>query len=368
MKNKSYFLFLLVLMVAMALPQMLAQPGSQPFVFYGEEPWGGSYLGVDTEDVSADRVSALHLKEERGVEVTMVDQDAPAGKAGIKEHDVILNVNNQPVESVEQLRRIIREIPVGRTVNIGISRDGQPLTLKAQLAERKHLNEMDHAFSFTVPPVNIPAIHIPPINMPQIDVPSIVVMPSPARSGLMIENLTPQLGDFFGVKNGTGVLVRSVEKGSRGEQAGFRAGDVVTKINGSPVNDCSDFTRLLRKRADNKAAVTVMRDRKEQTITLTLPEIRHSGALNQAQGCLAESDECGADLKAEIAQLLPEMSTAELKQVRPEMERLNREVRKQFLEHQKDFKKDMEKMNKELRRQQEEIKKQVREWMKDAEI
>ena len=55
---------------------------------------------------------------------------------------------------------------------------------------------------------------------------------------------------------GTGVLVRSVEKGSRGEQAGFRAGDVVTKINGSPVNDCSDFTRLLRKRADNKAAVT----------------------------------------------------------------------------------------------------------------
>src|SRR5436309_14220730 len=96
-----------------ALPGGLrAQPGSQPFVFYGEEPWGGSYLGVDTEDVSADRVSALHLKEERGVEVTMVDQDAPAGKAGIKEHDVILNVNNQPVESVEQLRRIIREIPV----------------------------------------------------------------------------------------------------------------------------------------------------------------------------------------------------------------------------------------------------------------
>ena len=170
------------------------------------------------------------------------------------------------------------------------------------------------------------------------------------------------------MKNGTGVLVRSVEKGSRGEQAGFRAGDVVTKINGSPVNDCSDFTRLLRKRADNKASVTVMRDRKEQTITLTLPEIRHSGALNQAQGCLGESDECGEDLKAEIAQLLPEMSTAELKQVRPEMERLNREVRKQFLENQKDFKKDMEKMNKELRRQQEQIKKQVRELMKDAEI
>ena len=66
-------------------------------------------LGVDTRDVTSDRLSDLKLKEEHGVEVTLVDQDAPAGKAGLKEYDVILTINGSQVESVEQLRRMIHE-------------------------------------------------------------------------------------------------------------------------------------------------------------------------------------------------------------------------------------------------------------------
>src|SRR5947207_9082329 len=97
-----------------ALPGGLsAQPGSQPFVFYGEEPWGGSYMGVDTRDVTSDRVSTLHLKEESGFEVTMVDQEGPAWKAGLKENYVILTVSEQKVERVEQWRRLLRELPSG---------------------------------------------------------------------------------------------------------------------------------------------------------------------------------------------------------------------------------------------------------------
>ena len=64
----------------------------------------GSYLGVDTRDVTSDRVGALKLKEERGVEIVMVDQDAPAGKAGIHEQDVILTYNGQNVDTVAGLR------------------------------------------------------------------------------------------------------------------------------------------------------------------------------------------------------------------------------------------------------------------------
>src|SRR5579859_7374794 len=94
------------------------------------DPWtvmqdGRSYMGVDIADVNADRVKELKLKDEHGVEVTAVDQDAPAGKAGVKEHDVILEFNGQRVESEEQLRRMIRETPPGRVVTLGVSRDGQ---------------------------------------------------------------------------------------------------------------------------------------------------------------------------------------------------------------------------------------------------
>src|SRR5436190_237843 len=343
-----------------ALPSGLsAQPGSQPFVFYGEEPWGGSYLGVDTRDVTADRVSALHLKEESGVEVTMVDQDAPAGKAGLKEHDVILTVNEQKVESVEQLRRLIREIPAGRTVAVGISREGQPMSVKATLAERNKLMGNNHEWNFNVPPVppiNIPATNIPAINIPQIG--PIVVYTSPVRSGLMVENLTPQLGDYFGVKSGSGVLVRSVEKGSRAEQAGFHAGDVIVNVNGSSVSDCSDFTRILRERKESRASVTVMRDRREQNLTLTLPEPRRTGSLKNCE--LLDREECVNELRSEVA-TIPELATAEIKRLQPELEREKRELQEELLKHGEELKKEMQKMQQDMQRQREDVKEQMKQ-------
>jgi membrane-associated protease RseP (regulator of RpoE activity) len=108
---------------------------------------------------------------------------------------------------------------------------------------------------------------------------SVVVVHQSARSGLMVENITSQLGEFFGVKDGKGVLVRSVEKGSRGEKAGFRAGDVVVKVNNQPVHDTSDFTHALRSTSGTTAAVTVMREKREQNLTLPIPEKKDSGSL-----------------------------------------------------------------------------------------
>src|SRR5271166_1709354 len=110
---------------------------SDAYGFSSEDFGGGSYLGVDTRDITPDRLAALHLKDERGVEVTMVDQDAPAGKAGLKEQDVILTLNSTDVQSVEQLRRMIRETPPGRVVTLGVSRGGQMMTIKVELADRK---------------------------------------------------------------------------------------------------------------------------------------------------------------------------------------------------------------------------------------
>jgi S1-C subfamily serine protease len=242
---------------------------------YASEDSGGgsSYLGVDIADVTSDRLGALKLKEEHGAEITMVDSDAPAGKAGLKEHDVILSVNGTAVESAAQLRRMIRETPSGRIVNLGISRDGQPMNVKLQLADRGTWTSMrvnPQTFQFKMP------------AMPDIEAPiSIVVAHSSARSGLMVENITPQLGEFFGVKNGNGVLIRSVEKGSRAEKSGFRAGDVIVKVNSQMVHDASDFTHALRGTENGTASVTVMRDKKEQILTLSLPERKDTGELEE---------------------------------------------------------------------------------------
>src|SRR5580658_10563700 len=209
-----------VLMTMIALPLLAVSsyagenlsfaPAGDSYGFSSEDWGSGSYLGVDTRDVTPDRLSALHLKDERGVEVTMVDQDAPAGKAGLKEQDVILTLNGSDVQSVEQLRRMIRETPPGRVVALGISRNGQSMTIKVELGDRKQNYSYNFSpdgkqFKFNMPVM--PAMPVLP-EMPELPV-SIVVVHSSARSGLMVENLTPQLGDFFGAKNGEGVLVRS---------------------------------------------------------------------------------------------------------------------------------------------------------------
>src|SRR5436190_19968709 len=110
----------------------MGEPGAGSTIYHAN----GAYLGIDTQDITSDRVAPLKLKEERGVEVIMVDQDAPAGKAGIKEHDVILEFNGARVEGEEELKRLIHETPAGRKVTLGISRDGQSMQLPVTLGER----------------------------------------------------------------------------------------------------------------------------------------------------------------------------------------------------------------------------------------
>jgi membrane-associated protease RseP (regulator of RpoE activity) len=229
----------------------------------------------------------------------------------MKEHDVILTMNGTSIESGAQLRRMIHETPAGRVVAFGVSRDGQPMTVKVQLADKKKefaMNGHDMKnFHFEVPEIHSPDIDIPSINM--------VMVTSSARSGLMVENITPQLGEFFGVKNGNGVLVRSVEKGSRAEKAGFRAGDVIVKVNGEPVHDTSDFMHAVRSRNGAAVNVGLIRDKKEQNLNLPLPSKKESGELQQEESLEepiidAESGVELSELQGEIARLQPQLELA----------------------------------------------------------
>jgi membrane-associated protease RseP (regulator of RpoE activity) len=297
----------------------------------GENVWvdsGGSYLGVDTQDVTKERMADLKLKEERGVEVLMVDQDAPAGKAGLKEHDVILEFNGARVESVEQLRRMIHEIPPGRNVTLGISRDGQPLTLNATLADRSK----SYSFAYSGPKVKMPKVVIPKIEMPEMHEFQLLVAGS-SRSGLLVENLTPQLGEFFGVKDGAGVLVRSVEKGSPAEAGGFKAGDIIVRVEQEKVADKGDWRSTMRNHRSGKVSIGIIRDKREQTLSLVLPESKEQSSVWHSFGPEMELDVDDLDIdledmNIEINRLVPEMERLkpEILRLKPEMLRLKREL------------------------------------------
>jgi len=267
------------------------------------------------------------------------------------------------------LRRMIHETPAGRVVTFGLSRDGAPVTVKVQLADKHKEFAMTgpnvKEFNFTMPEIHV---------MPNVDIPSMnmVVVTQSMRSGLMVENITPQLGDFFGVKNGNGVLIRSVEKGSRAEKAGFRAGDVIVKVNDEPVHDTSDFTHAVKGRSGNSVTVSVIRDKKEQNLNLTLPERKESGDLMEEEGdeslIDAESRVELGNLQGEIAKVRPQMELAaedmrksavelqnslcgDQKKIREQAEKLMREVQpqKELLKHEQEkLKMQMDRLRQEM--------------------
>jgi serine protease Do len=369
-----FFIALLLIAVTFSATDCLSATSGIDSAGFSSEDWGSdtSYLGVDTRDITPDRVSALHLKDERGVEITMVDQDAPAGKAGLKEQDVILTLNGENVQSVEQLRRMVRETPAGRVITLGISRNGQPMTIKVQLSDRKKgfaysFGPGEKQFSFNMP--SLP-------SLPDFDIPvSIVVARSSARSGLMVENITPQLGDFFGAKNGDGVLIRSVEKGSRAEKAGLRAGDVIVKVNGETIHDTGDFTHTLRSHKETTASIGIIRDKKEQTVTLTLPERKQSELFGESM----EIPEINADaqaqlgnLRSELADLKPlteEATAREMAHVKRDMELAKRQMeqaKRETLQHKGELQEEMREMQREMREYEHRMRKEVEQDVHDA--
>jgi len=252
--------------------QVLADPEiDQITIFDGGE--GPSWLGVETQEVTAENAKELKLPAERGVVVAEVTKDSPAAKAGLKEKDVITEVNGQRVEGAAQFRRMIREIPPGRAAQLTVWRDGRAHTLSATLgkAEERHdkwMGATPGAFAFRMPEVQIP-------EMPSMDLGEgmgMVIAGRP-RLGIDAEDIGGQLGSFFGAPDGEGILVRSVNGGSAAEKAGMKAGDVITTFNGERVRSLGDLRQKLASQNDAKTAkIGVLRNRSEVTLSVELPE------------------------------------------------------------------------------------------------
>jgi len=264
----------------------------------GGRPWKGSqgYLGVSFRDVAEDQVSALRLRDARGAEIFLMDHDGPAWKSGLREHDVILQMNGQVIEGEEELRRMLRETPAGRTVTFVISRDGQQQTISTQLADRDKIGQEAWERHMTVPdPSPDPAPSRNPDSgsswhgsgffrgggPSSVDVPRHgflgTTILSSSYTGALLEMMGPQLLDYFGAQGG--LLVRAVDPNSPASVAGMRAGDVVLKINAISVASAADWLKTVHENRGRPLPVVVLRDRKEQTLTLTPDSKKRSSVM-----------------------------------------------------------------------------------------
>lgn len=253
--------------------EVMPEPGDEDtMVMLGDD--GASWLGVESQEISSERAKELKLPAERGVLLERVVPDSPAAKAGLKDNDVIMEINGQRVEGAAQFRRMIHEIPAGRSAQFTVWRDGHAQTIGVTLGKSEDRGNMwfktaPRAFSFQLPKVEIPEMS----DMPGMDWSSGGVLAGARpRLGIDAEDLNGQFGAYFGAPDGEGVLVREVNSGSPAERAGVKSGDVITSLNGERVRSLGDLReKLAGKHEEKTVKLGVLRNKSEVSITVELP-------------------------------------------------------------------------------------------------
>lgn len=234
------------------------------------------YLGVLVSDVDTESANKLKLKEVRGAIITLIDHDAPAGQIGLHVNDVVISVNGQAVEGAEQFGRMMREIPAGHKVALIVSRDGAPQTITVQLVDRRKMehdvwNKMNSSDAFPPPPAGMGWLpgegegwslgHVSPFG-------------SSLNVGALVEPLTSQMADYLGVQSG--IMVKQVARKSEAANAGLKAFDVILKVGAENIQTIADWDRALRSNEGKPVQITILRERKQQTLNLQVDSKHHS--------------------------------------------------------------------------------------------
>ena len=223
------------------------------------------YLGVGVVEMTDARAHALNLKDSSGVEVKRVDENSPAAKAGLRENDIILEVDGHQIETIDQFIHTVSEAAPGTKLALTIWRNGAKQNLIATIEARP-----TQMFAFTGPD-DMQMPDFPRIPTGPWDGNGFSVIPGESpRVGFEGEMLTPQLAEYFGVKNG--VLVRTVLAKTPAQKAGLKAGDVVTKVNSTPVTTPREISSLVHMARNGKVALTIVRNKREQVLNVEMPE------------------------------------------------------------------------------------------------
>ena len=255
------------LLVAAVVPAVRAQVRHEPFTDIRAMLQGGSEIGVRIRDVTSDDATREKLPTIAGAIVTEVSAGGPAATAGLAVGDVVLSFDGEKIRSSRHLSRLIEETPEGREVAIEVMRAGAPRTLRVKpraaqsLAELSALNRLQERF---------------PADRFYGKLDSFTYSFSPfmygtygraGRLGVQVQDLTGQLGEYFGATEGA--LVAGVTDNTPAKTAGLKAGDVITAINGQPVRSSADVTRRLTAN-DGKVSLTIVRDKKPMTLELII--------------------------------------------------------------------------------------------------
>jgi S1-C subfamily serine protease len=238
----------------------------------------GVQIGVSIRDVDQADVTREKLPASTGAVVTEVLSDSPAARAGVRAGDVFVEFDGERVRSARQLTRLVEETVEGRTVKAVLMRGGQRIDLELTPEAARPYQLFGGDTSRALERLGRFNLDVPLRRFDfDLDIPEFQfdLRLRAGRLGAGVQQLTPQLAEYFGAK--TGVLVTSVTEGSAAAAAGLKAGDVITAVDGTTIDNPSELRRSLQRLEPGAAfSLSILRDRKEMTLKGKLDEPRSS--------------------------------------------------------------------------------------------
>ena len=175
------------------------------------------WLGVSIQDVPNDIAEYFGIEDNRGALVADVVPGDPAETAGIRPKDIIVEVNGQNIEDSRELLHLVAGLNVGQKVDVKVLRNGRIKNFQVKVAKRN-----DAKLTAKKAPVK-----------------------SVSELGIQIAELSSEEARRFAVADTEGVILVKVKSGSRGENAGLRAGDVIKGVNRLEVKNVADYKRII---------------------------------------------------------------------------------------------------------------------------
>lgn len=212
------------------------------------------WLGVAVQDITSQMKKSMDLDSRDGALVSDVVKKSPADSAGLKEKDVILQFGGKKITDASELTDAVAETKPGTKVDVVVQRKGEKKTIGVVIGKRKSMA----ASVFTLRPRTAGNFGF---------------LAGPNTQGMSLRQLNEQLGQYFGVTDGSGVLVWEVEKGTAAEKAGLKAGDVITMVGKKKIKGMRDVNRALGIYDEGeKAEIEVLRKGTKQTLSLEIEE------------------------------------------------------------------------------------------------
>ncbi|HEC99598.1 MAG TPA: DegQ family serine endoprotease [Proteobacteria bacterium] len=197
------------------------------------------WLGVAIQKMTPELARSFGIKEGKGALVGDVFAGSPADKANIKRGDVIIEFDGQKIDEMSDLPRLVANTPVGKTVTIKITREGQEHTLTAKIAEMKEEK--------------------PPVAKTNVEI----------KIGLSVQEITPEIAEKLGLEDESGVIVAGVAPGSPAEDADFNQADIIKEINRKGIKNLIDY-RMAMDKAAKEDTILFLVQREGQTLYLTI--------------------------------------------------------------------------------------------------